>query len=177
MGLKCGHSINYSIDDLSFDNILTILNHRKMRRLSDTSGPVVDIDASWVVRRANNMSYDMRVSSLIRLCVLFINNGRVNVVFDGTTRHHTKRSTTKRTVDLYWAKVDYHVYKCELSSLVEDRKGLIVDDEIAAQDKKIEEMRKKMNTLKKDVRINNRCWRKTCNKSKRSNKNIKIQSI
>jgi hypothetical protein len=152
MGLSCGHATNYTIDDLSFDNIITILQHRKMRRLQDPGGPVVDVDASWVVRRCTNMSYDMRVSSMMRPCLKFINSGcRVNIVLDGVTRHHTKRSTIKRMIDCHCGKVDFHINKCELSELIEEKKTLISQEEKIDMDKKIETKKKQMASAKKKL--------------------------
>jgi predicted DNA-binding protein YlxM (UPF0122 family) len=119
MGLKSGHKTNYKVVELLFSSIIFLAKHRSLRRLSDVGGPIVDIDASWVVRRCGNMSYDMRVATLLQLCLLFVNSGcRVVIVFDGTTRHHSKRSTTKRTADCHRLKIDFHYNKCLLSSKV-----------------------------------------------------------
>ena len=107
MGLKCGHSpVNYSINHLSFETIINLIKRRKDDCTSTGSiirdKPVIDVDASWVVRRFQNMSYDMRVFSLIKICLLFTASGCcVNIVCDGEKRHHSKRSTTKRSVDCY----------------------------------------------------------------------------
>ena len=61
----------------------------------------------------------------MRLSLKFIKNGcRVNIVFDGTRRHHSNRSTTKRFVEFFRNKVDYHFDKCNLLSMIEDAKYL-----------------------------------------------------
>jgi hypothetical protein len=61
MGLDSGHTTNYVVEDLSFTLILLLLQQRKLRRLTSRGGPVVDVDASWVIRKYVNMSYDMRI--------------------------------------------------------------------------------------------------------------------
>ena len=116
MGLKCGNVVNYLINDLSFIDLIWIVESRKQRRFQCSSNiivrPMIDIDASWLIRRCVNMSFDQRVNSLIRLCLLFINNGCcVCIICDGPVRHHTKRSTTKRLVDCYRNKIDFRLKK------------------------------------------------------------------
>jgi hypothetical protein len=72
MGLKCGNTVNYKVEKLSFDTILVLLCHCKLCGLSDTEGSVVDFDASWIVRCICNTSYIMCVLSMMRLALLFI---------------------------------------------------------------------------------------------------------
>jgi hypothetical protein len=131
MGLKTGHQSDYLIEKLSFKSLINLIHQRKLRRLLDPGAPVVDIDASWVIRKYPNLSYDMKVTQLMRLCMLFVHNKcRVNIVFDGTTRHHTKRATTKRYVDAYRTKVEYQVGKGLLSRLNDQLKSTTDDEEI-----------------------------------------------
>jgi hypothetical protein len=120
MGLKSGHTTSYTIDSLDFDTILTLIRNRQLRRAGENGGPVVDVDVSWVVRRCSStMSYDMRVTTLMRLALLFLKNGcRVNLIFDGEQRHHTKRATTKRKVDALKNRIDCQVLKCQLSNII-----------------------------------------------------------
>jgi hypothetical protein len=154
MGLKCGHADNYQIDNLNFSQVLALLQHCKLRRLDDDNGPVVDVDASWVVRRVSCCTYDMRVISRMRLCLLFIRHGcRVNIVFDGVTRHHSKRSTTKRTVDCYRTKIDMHVAKCELIFVSDEHKHETTEERKSHYNNRMLEIKKKnKDNGKKDVR-------------------------
>jgi hypothetical protein len=151
MGLKSGHETNFSIDKLKIDNILVILQHRKLRRPSEHHlGPVVDIDASWVVRRACNLSYDMRVMSLMRLSVLFMKKGcRVNIIFDGNKRHHSKKSTIKRAVDCYRNKIDHHVLKFDLSRMYEEINTTDTEEQKQLLMKKINDLKKKIKSMEK----------------------------
>ena len=144
MGIKAGHTINYIINDLSLNDLIEIAkSRRKVSCDVDASllsgPPVIDIDASWIVRRYMNVSDDCRINYLMKLCLLLLKEGCcVNIVCDGDKRHHTKRSTTKRLVDCYRNKMDYHLMKCKLSSLVDD----VVEEA---------EIRKKLNSMEKKV--------------------------
>ena len=155
MGIKCGHSINYTITNLRLNDIITITKFRLFERRSFSlnndelsSFPVVDIDASWVIRRIGNTSVAFRVTYLLQLCCLLIKNGCcVKIVCDGDRRHHSKRSTTKREVDCYRNRVDYHFLKCKLSCLPID--NITTDDGI--EDLEIKELKKKVKRLEKKV--------------------------
>jgi hypothetical protein len=88
----------------------------------------------------------------MRLSLLFIKNDcRVNIVFDGVTRHHTKRSTTKRIVDCYRTKIDMQVAKCELLSLSEQHKYANTDEQKSLYNKQIIDLRKKIKSLEKKM--------------------------
>jgi hypothetical protein len=101
-----------------------------LRRKDGIQKPVIDIDASWVVCRCTNVTYDMRVIALMRLSLLFIKKGcHVNIIFDGSTRHHTKRSTIERKVDCHRTKVDYHVLKFDLTRMHNDLKYIRDEEE------------------------------------------------
>jgi hypothetical protein len=79
LGLESGRTTNYIIDKLDFNTILKLLQHRQLQRAGEEGVPIVDVDVTWVVRRNTKMSFDMRFVSLIRLALLFIQNGcRVN---------------------------------------------------------------------------------------------------
>jgi hypothetical protein len=132
MGLSCGHATVFIIENLTINNIFSLIQHRKLlRRLHDLGQPCVDVDASWVVRKFFNLSYDDRVTQLMRLCMVFIWKGcRVNIVFDGTTRHHSKRATTKRYVDGYKTKIEYQVARGALSNLNNSLKRAVTEVEV-----------------------------------------------
>ena len=53
---------------------------------------------------------------LICLCLL-LEGCAVTIVCDGEFRHHTKRSTTKRTADHHRNSLEFHYLKCKLSSV------------------------------------------------------------
>ena len=127
MGVKCGHSINYCINNLSFNDVVNVARSRN----GFSRMPTIDVNASWVVRRMTGLSFYMRVSLLLQLSILFTEQGCcVNIVCDGICRHHTKRSTSKRTIDLNRSKVDYHFLKCRLMSISFEREeDLITNDE------------------------------------------------
>jgi hypothetical protein len=150
MGIKTGHDSSYTLDNLTLVNLLTLITHRQLQRKSGIQKPVIDIDASWVVRCSTNITYDMRVISLMRLVVLFILKGcHVNIIFDGNTRHHTKRSTIKRKVDCHRTKVDYHVLKHDLSQMYTDLNNITCKEEKQKMTKNIAQIKKKLKSMDK----------------------------
>jgi hypothetical protein len=160
MGLTSGHTTNFVIENLTLDAIISLAKHRKLfRRLHEHGVPVVDIDASWVIRKHTNISFDMRITQLMRLSMVFIKNGcRVNIVFDGINRHHSKRSTTKRYVDGNRSKIEYQVGRGTLSTLNAELKRANTEVEsnhltleIAKVKKKIKAMERKMSESFIDV--------------------------
>ena len=157
MGLKCGHAINYCINDLSFKDVLVIARSR-CRGINNNACyriPTIDVDSSWVVRRLSGLSADMQVASLIRLCSLFTEHGCcVNLVCDGNIRHHTKRSTAKRMIDSYRSKVEYHYLKCRLMSVSIERETDSLNDEERQQidDEEIL-LKKEIKTIEKNCQI------------------------
>ena len=120
MGLKCGNSINYSLINLNMDQLMRLARYRMDRRASSSSGnrlPVIDMDASWIIRRCN-LQPSMRLNYLFGMCLAFISEGCcITIICDGDVRHHTKRSTTKRTADLHQESIEFHHLKCILSCL------------------------------------------------------------
>jgi hypothetical protein len=152
MGLKTGHVTSYTIENLTLENLITLIVHRKLRRLDYPGRPIVDIDASWVIRRCTRISYDMRVLTLMRLSLLLIKKGcRVNIVFDGNNRHHSKRSTTKRTIECYVNKIDYHESKFELSHQCEQVKLISDEEEKKKTTNLIDQNKKRLRTLEKKL--------------------------
>ena len=120
MGLKCGHVINYVVNDLSFNDILEIMKLRCLRRNHINGSvpiPTVDIDASWIVRKCISLNYDQRVVFLIQLSLLFLkSNCAVTIVCDNNKRHHSKRSTMQRMAQRHRMTLDHQRYKCLLLS-------------------------------------------------------------
>jgi hypothetical protein len=68
--------------------------------------PSIYIDASWIV---HSCTVDDRVGYLLRLSSFLVESGfRIVIVCDGSTRHHSKRSTTKRVTETYEARILLH---------------------------------------------------------------------
>ena len=125
MGLKCGNTINFGINNIDFKCLLTIVKFRVSRRSSNIDvRPVIDIDASWVIRRFCSYPLSMRLNYLMSMCMLFILDGCcVYIICDGEHRCHTKRATTKRTADLHRQSLNYHSSKCKLPCMMEQMKA------------------------------------------------------
>ena len=172
MGIKVGHSINYIVNDLNLKELIEIA---KSRRNDCSNGdellpgpPVIDIDASWIIRRYLNVSDDCRINYLMKLCLLLMNEGCwVHIVCDGEVRHHSKRATTKRLVDCYRNKMNYHLLKCQLASSENDctdvtdiRKKLnamekkVSENFVDVGNKLFEEIRNRISNMKKDRNSN-----------------------
>ena len=99
MGINGGSAkIYYSITDQTDDTIIKIAKHRAQRRNGDIASiPVLDIDASWVVRSFGNNNDDSNVLRLCKLSLSLVHKGlHVVIVCDGSVRHHSKRATIKR---------------------------------------------------------------------------------
>ena len=107
MGLKTGHKdVSYSIKNMSIDTLITIGKIRlKTNSCSDNdrTNIVIDIDASFILRSHNaNDNHSDPVFYLIKLAQLFASlSFDVVIVCDGASRHHSKRSTTKRLADCH----------------------------------------------------------------------------
>jgi diphthamide synthase (EF-2-diphthine--ammonia ligase) len=92
----------------------------------------------------------MRVTTLMRLALLFIKNRcRVNLIFDGEQRHHTKRATTKRKVDSLKNRIDIQILKCELSMIMNNQLELDTEEGKNERDNQIDDLKKKIRTIQK----------------------------
>jgi hypothetical protein len=150
MGLKTGHSTNYTINKLDFSTLKKLIKNRQLRRAGETGGPVVDFDVSWIIRRSSTMPYDVRIISMIRLAILFISHGcRVFFIFDNNDRHHSKRSTIRRTVDAYQNRIECHFLKCDLTVLSQQQ--TTTEDEEKQKQTDILAIRKKINSIQKQM--------------------------
>jgi hypothetical protein len=148
MGFKSGLKTFYKIKQLPFAESMVLVHHQKMRRQNDIGNPIVNIDASWVVRQCIIKSYDLRVSMLIRLCLIFVeNNCCKNIVFDGTNCHWSKRGTIKWTVDCCRLNVDSFYKKSILLSLSDSLIDANTEDDKALFSSNIGKMKKKIKTM------------------------------
>jgi hypothetical protein len=105
MGVNGAHTLTYGLHGLSVQQIFTIalFIFNKYNTTNINRPPTIYIDASWVIR---SCSVENKVGYLIRLTSVLVSAGfRIVLVCDGTVRHHSKRSTTKRTAAAYESKV------------------------------------------------------------------------
>ena len=106
MGIKKGHSLTNILKNLNIGQLVTaattLLNKKQQSKVTDRVAPVIDIDASWIVRRLSASSEQSRVGYLFRLARTLQNVGFVvYIICDGEVRHPSKRSTILRKSKLY----------------------------------------------------------------------------
>jgi hypothetical protein len=104
MGIKYAHYYTHSINNLSIDNIFSIASDRLKKRRDEgdcsRTVPCIDVDCSWIIRGFGRGEIDCRVRMLVNIAMCFVNVGfHVNLVCDGTKRHHSKRSTIQRKAE------------------------------------------------------------------------------
>ena len=153
MGIHCGNLINYIVNDLSLSDLFNIAKFRSQRRSDSCAYPMVDIDASWIVRRFVGVSYEQRILYLFQLIILLLNSGfAVTVICDGEKRHHTKRATTKRFTENYQMMLDHQRYKCMLIQCCSSsHTNNITSEEKEKLEKKIKSLERKLNEPMIDV--------------------------
>lgn len=79
--------------------------------------PTIYVDASLVIR-SFSCCVRSRVPQLLRVCCCLSRAGfNVVVVCDAETRHHSKRSTTRRSTEYLTNKINYMKIKASLQSL------------------------------------------------------------
>jgi hypothetical protein len=98
MGVNGAHTLTYSLPSIKSEQLFSIglFLYNKLD-LQGQRLPTMYVDASWVLRQC---SVEGRIQYLVRLCTFIVGLGfRVVIVCDGNTRHHSKRSTTKRIAE------------------------------------------------------------------------------
>ena len=109
MGIKEAHSLTFTIKKLDLSQIVSVatdfLKKKQNLNLTNRVRPVIDLDASWIVRHLKS-SYESRVSYLFRLARTLRNAGfDVYIVLDGEERHVSKRASISRRAKLYGKKL------------------------------------------------------------------------
>ena len=153
MGVDGSHrSFSYILSKITLDEIISIARYRAKERHNNkrpTNFPVLDIDASWIIRKLNG-SFENRIGCLLRLSLVFVRLGfHIFIICDGEERHHSKRATSKRKADCYRNNIIFHSNRMRLS--------LLTKEYVECQDiTKKEELEKQINILKqKTDRIRN----------------------
>jgi hypothetical protein len=107
-----------------------------------------------VIRQCNVDSCG--VGYLIRLCNLLVSTGFcVVIVCDGPTRHHSKRSSTKRLSDSYSNKIKLHRNNTFLMSLLGKKNSTDRLEECARPDDAIRVVGARISTLQSSVKKSN----------------------
>ena len=107
MGLRTGHKdVSFSIKNVSIETLFRIGKMRmKKKSNSDNNrtNTVIDIDASYILRSTSaSDNYQDPVIYLMKLAHVFASlYFDVVIICDGASRHHSKRSTTKRLADCH----------------------------------------------------------------------------
>ena len=118
-----GSKLFYSINNVSFDDLCTILRHRhsestaRNKTTSDT--PYVYFDINWLSRKLSSPSDDGS-NAIISLSNLFTSHGiSVALTHDNRNhRHHSKKATLVRDQLAEQSRIDVIFLKKKLSTLV-----------------------------------------------------------
>jgi hypothetical protein len=124
MGVNGAHSLTYSINSISIQQLFSIALHIFTRNRNHIHRkPTIYVDTSWVLRSCHT---EDRVGYLIRLSSFLVTSGfQVVIVCDGSVRHHSKRSTIKRLAESYNSKIILHRNNTFLMSLLNKKTKLI----------------------------------------------------
>ena len=120
MGVNVTHQqTSYSVKNLTVVQLNKIIQQRFERRRSVDSSPIdvptVDIDVSWMVHKASNLSEKGRINHVMRVCDVLCKLGnRVVLVCDGDKRHDTKRATVSRQSIKYKNKIELYLTRCQI---------------------------------------------------------------
>ena len=96
MGVTNGRKILHHVDDLSQDDLVTILRDRATKNRQRDAAPTIAYDANWLARKLTSKKVSP-AANIFELVKSFGYKG-VNsiIVVDGPTRHHSKKSTIER---------------------------------------------------------------------------------
>jgi hypothetical protein len=166
MGIRGAHKLTDHIDRLDSNQFVLIINRVYRQKRDDgllgsspRSCPVVDLDASWIVRKLN-CSNAARMGYIVRLSKILLRLGvDVAIICDGPLRHHSKRAKTHRDAIHKQNQIDYKALSLlqlmtNMKSLEEtteyNEKNIIIAKKVAITNK-LEKLRKKLNANFFDV--------------------------
>jgi hypothetical protein len=174
MGVNGAHTLTYSLPNIKSEQLYLIgLFLYNKPQLQTKRTPCIYIDASWVLRQC---SVEGRVQYLVRLCTHLVSIGfRVVVVCDGSVRHHSKRSTTKRLAESYTSKIALNKNNSFLISLISKKESSDSLSEIAEIEAAMKVVSTRVNKLQGTLKRSNiNVGEKTFNKIKEEIKKINL---
>ena len=155
MGVAKAHDNTHSIDDLSKDQLINIIKQRYEKcsiKKQYRNKPIVDIDASWIVRKAYDQSKEDRINYLFNICFILIKeNIDVLIICDGPDRHHSKRATIRRAAEVQKNKIKLILNKTKLARLTSERRATSSVQRKQEIQKEGEELAKETNKLEKKL--------------------------
>ena len=119
MGVTNGRKILHHVDDLSQDDLVTILRDRATKNRPGDAAPTIAFDANWLARKLTSTKLSP-AGNIFELVKSFGYKG-VNsiIVVDGPTRHHSKKSTIERNTSYEQKKLDTILLRRALLQQVE----------------------------------------------------------
>jgi hypothetical protein len=156
MGIARGHSLLYSISNVTFFNICRIARERAKLSKQIVAGrsqnPVLDIDASWLLFVTNPVC-SIQVQKIIEICLVFAKVGfDVVLICDGNNRHFSKRATTDRVFNKQKGNTNLYLHQCQYSRLIDKfNKDDTSNEEKDLILKETDILRKKIRTVEKQV--------------------------
>jgi hypothetical protein len=159
MGIKYAHVYSYILTDLCANDVYRIAVARLEKRNNKIDDvrkhrkrPSIDIDVSLLIRNRGNPNIKSNSTYLINFATLLIDIGfNVMMVFDGNTRHHSKRVTSQRLADNKRKKIEIVIRKAELMSTAQRRRTLDSIEERKILIEEEEEIKKRIKTLENSL--------------------------
>jgi hypothetical protein len=151
MGITGAHALTYGLNNVSIELLFSMAAFLFNQKVHQSNRrPTLYVDASWIIRSCTT---EARVGYLLRLCAQFVKVGfRVVVVCDGSTRHHSKRSTTKRLAEAYKNRIYLHRNNTFLMSLLAQKTSSDSVEERGRLDNAIKIVNQKITTQQNKVR-------------------------
>ena len=158
MGFKYGSKLFYSIKDVSFPDLATIIRNRCSERVADDETictPTVYFDVSWLARELSTKTSLCPVDDIISLASQFAKEN-ISVVLtndNSTYRHHSKKATICRDQKAEQARIDTTFLKKKMVSMVDDsRSPNTTQEELTIINKEINDLVKVINRKENIIR-------------------------
>jgi hypothetical protein len=175
MGINGSHTLTYSIGNLTVQQLFAIGLYIYNKYNSHIIRlPTIYIDASWIIRLSTTND-NCRVGYLLRLACHLVSTGfRVVIVCDGSVRHHSKRSTTKRWADIYSSRIMLHHKHIFLMSLLAKKNASDSIEERANFDNAIKAVSAKISSVETQIKkskidVGTACYEKIVEEIKQLN--------
>jgi hypothetical protein len=159
MGIKYAHAYSYILEQLSADDVYRVAfsrfehNNNKIDDVSKRRArPSIDIDVSLLIRTRGNSNLKSNSYYLIKFSNTLVQIGfDVMLVFDGESRHHSKRVTTQRIAECKKKKIEIVIRKSELMAIAQHRRTLDSIEERNNLSQQEDEIKKRIKSLENNI--------------------------
>ena len=165
MTFKNGSRLFYSIDNVSFDDLCTIIRNRNSERVKNDAvrgAPTIYFDVSYLARKLSwNNNHDPS-KDIISLAIQFAKEN-INVVLaadNRSYRHHSKKATIERNQQAEQARIDTIFLKKKLLLLVEQSRTTNESENMKTVMKKVQQkIRSKEKFIEDRLKVMNLYYR------------------